>query len=365
MLLGARARAFAPCGAARPAVPTRVAGHARPQPRWRPRAAAAAGDAPGADGSLALFSPSKLNLFLRVVRRRDDGYHDLASLFHVIDLGDNMTFRVLPPGAAADVLVCSDPTIPHDDSNLVIKALKLFRAKTGRAECFEVTLDKRVPHGAGLGGGSGNAATTLYAANALTGRPASNAELLEWSGAIGSDISVFFSTGAAYCTGRGEVVEDVAPPLPLDTRLLLVKPPVGLSTPAIFKALDLGRRSDADPRALLAGMAAAGRADPALVVNDLEQPAFDSLPALAALKARLAEEVGGRFDSVFMTGSGSTIVCVGDDAPPGWLAEGEYSDMFVSPARLITRAGADTWYAPARQHTEGAPAGAAAAAAAV
>jgi hypothetical protein len=76
--------------------------------------------------------------------------------------------------------------------------------------------------GAGLGGGSGNAATTLWAANELTGRPASNEQLLEWSGAIGSDISVFFSNGAAYCTGRGEIVEDVAPPLPLSTEMLLV-----------------------------------------------------------------------------------------------------------------------------------------------
>ncbi len=74
---------------------------------------------------------------------------------------------------------------------------------------------KRVPAGAGLGGGSGNAATALWAANELAGRPASEADLLEWSGEIGSDISVFFSTGAAYCTGRGEIVRNEAPPLPL------------------------------------------------------------------------------------------------------------------------------------------------------
>lgn len=128
--------------------------------------------------------------------------------------------------------------------------------------------------GAGLGGGSGNAATTLWAANELTGRPATTAQLLEWSGDIGSDISVFFSEGAAYCTGRGEVVNPVAPPLPLDTPMLLVKPPVGLSTPEIFKALDLQRRSTADPVDLLTTMAE-GRVDRETCVNDLEQPAFD------------------------------------------------------------------------------------------
>ena len=86
--------------------------------------------------------------------------------------------------------------------SLAPQALNLFRRKTGRSQRFRVDLRKRVPHGAGLGGGSGNAATTLWAANELCGRPASAEELLEWSGEIGSDISVFFSRGAAYCTGR-------------------------------------------------------------------------------------------------------------------------------------------------------------------
>lgn len=168
---------------------------------------------------------------------------------------------------------------------------------------------------AGLGGGSANAATALWAANELSGRPASDAQLQDWAGDIGSDISVFFSGGAAYCTSRwayivkgappascqsypipqtscrlcllfpycdssphhvpvmrrampiyavlrqnsnildrrGEVVEDVEPPLPQSTPLLLVKPPVGLSTPAVFKALDLEACSSADPQQLLSG----------------------------------------------------------------------------------------------------------------
>jgi 4-diphosphocytidyl-2-C-methyl-D-erythritol kinase len=214
--------------------------------------------------------------------------------------------------------------------------------------------------GAGLGGGSGNAATTLFAANELTGRPASNAQLLEWSGDIGSDISVFFSNGAAYCTGRGEIVEDVPPPLPLDTPLLLVKPPVGLSTPMIFKSLDLNRRSTADPLQLLAGMTQAGKVTAELCVNDLEQPAFDNLPELLQLKQRLIKEGGDAFDAVFMTGSGSTIVGVGDDTAPQFLSEEQYKQLFVSPARLIVRQ-PGAWY----EHSSKAAAAAAAAAAAV
>ena len=151
---------------------------------------------------LHLFSPAKINIFLRVVRRREDGYHDLASLFHVIDLGDDMTFSFLPAGANQDALTCNVPDVPTDASNLVVKALNLFRRKTGAAQRWSVDLVKRVPHGAGMGGGSGNAATALWAANEMCGRPATNEELLQWSGEIGSDISVFFALGAAYCTGR-------------------------------------------------------------------------------------------------------------------------------------------------------------------
>lgn len=129
---------------------------------------AASGDASAPADAVEYFSPSKVNLFLRVVRRRDDGYHDLASLFHVIDLGDDMKFA--KSTGSRDTLVCSDDTIPLDSSNLVIKALDLWRSKTGSTQMFWVELVKNVPHGAGLGGGSGNAATAMWAANELCGR---------------------------------------------------------------------------------------------------------------------------------------------------------------------------------------------------
>jgi len=292
--------------------------------------------------SLDVFSPSKVNLFLRIVRRREDGFHDLASLFHVIDLGDGMTFAVRGGAAQEDTLACNMEGVPTDSSNLVIKALDLFRRHTGIQLFFDVDLRKEVPHGAGLGGGSGNAATALWAANELSGRPATNEQLLQWSGEIGSDISVFFSQGAAYCTGRGEIVENVDPPLGLGVPLLLVKPPIGLATPAIFKALDLERRSTADPRQLLESMTQDGMS-PALAVNDLEQPAFDILPELKELKDRLAAEGGDAFSAVFMTGSGSTIVGVGSHSVPAFLSEPQHADLFVSPARLIAREG-DGWY---------------------
>ena len=290
-----------------------------------------------------LFSPSKINLFLRIVRRREDGYHDLASLFHVIDLGDEMSFAK-SSSETKDTLVCEDTSIPLDDSNLVIKALNLFRQKTGIKQYFWVELKKTVPSGAGLGGGSGNAATALYAANKLCGDVATEEELLEWSGDIGSDISVFLSTGAAYCTGRGEIVEDVEPPLPLTTKMCLVKPSIGLSTPTIFKALDLNKRSTADPLDLLKSLNTDGCTyDNA--INDLERPAFSKLPELGELKDKLIDATKDEGAIVFMSGSGSTIVLLGTDTVPKFAMDDE--DLFKSKARLISRKKGE-WFVPSK-----------------
>ncbi|KAK9861111.1 hypothetical protein WJX84_011692 [Apatococcus fuscideae] len=287
---------------------------------------------------LKLFSPAKINIFLRIMGKRPDGYHDLASLFHVIDFGDSMELRVAD-GAAEDSLTCEMEGVPTDSSNLVIKALDLFRRKTGQEERFHVDLEKRIPHGAGLGGGSGNAATALWAANQMTGCPAKEWQLLKWAGEIGSDISVFFSEGAAFCTGRGEIVENRKPPLSLRTPLLLVKPKVASPTPAVFKALDLSGLSQADPDWMLASMSMCGCLTASNVVNDLEPPAFQLLPELKELKERLLNEKC--FKTVFMTGSGSTLVGVGSQDPPEFLKE--YSDMFIQTTHLAVRR-PGSWY---------------------
>ena len=143
----------------------------------------------------------------------------------------------------------------------------------------------------------------------------------------------------------GEVVDGTTPPLPLGTPLLLAKPPAGLATPAVFKALDLGARSLVDPRALLSGLAASARATPALCVNDLEPPAFTIMPELATVKERLAASPG--VDAAFMTGSGSTLIAFGPGVaagPPAWLADDPtYADWFVATARLVGREGGE-WY---------------------
>jgi 4-diphosphocytidyl-2-C-methyl-D-erythritol kinase len=126
--------------------------------------------------SLTLFSPCKINLFLRIIGKREDGYHDLASLFQAIGFGDTLELSTLPVVPAhnetVDLFTCNMPGVPVDDTNLVLRALQLMRRKTGVEQYFRANLIKQVPAQAGLGGGSANAATAMWAANQLMGHPA-------------------------------------------------------------------------------------------------------------------------------------------------------------------------------------------------
>lgn len=125
-------------------------------------------------GTLKLFSPCKINLFLRIIRKRPDGFHDLASLFQAVGFGDTLTLSLnTKEEGGADAFTCNMEGVPTDSTNLVLRALELMRQKTGKTDVyFNADLFKRVPAQAGLGGGSANAATAMWGANELMGRPA-------------------------------------------------------------------------------------------------------------------------------------------------------------------------------------------------
>jgi 4-diphosphocytidyl-2-C-methyl-D-erythritol kinase len=248
---------------------------------------------------LTFSSPAKINLFLRVLNRRDDGFHELASLFQAINLCDTIHFSL----SDQDELTCTDPSLPTDGSNLIMKALQLFRNKTKLNFSIKIHLEKKIPHQAGLGGGSGNAATTLWALNTLMGSPASTGELLTWSSEIGSDIPFFFSEGTAYCTGRGESVQSL-PSLPPQT-LWIVKPPQGTSTPEVYRKLDLSQLVKRHPEETLQEFL---KGSPHYF-NDLEEAAFKALPELFSTKQKLLK-LG--FDHVLLSGSGSSFFCLGN-----------------------------------------------------
>lgn len=273
---------------------------------------------------MKLASPAKINLFLRILKRRSDGYHELASLFQAIDLCDTLHFSL----SCNDKLTCTHPLIPTDNTNLVLKAVELFRCKTNLDFGVTIHLEKVIPIQAGLGGGSSNAATTLWALNELCNRPATIEQLMQWSGEIGSDITFFLSQGTAYCSGRGEILKQL-PPLQKKS-LLIVKPQEGLSTPEVYRKLDASSLKQRDPEAVLASFYA-GQFN---CFNDLEIPAFAIMPELACLRTKL---MSSGFSEVLMSGSGSAFFCLGE----GKVSEAADQQHF--PSSFINRS-PDSWY---------------------
>lgn len=275
------------------------------------------------EAMLTYRSPAKVNLFLRVLSKRVDGFHELASLFQAIGLFDHLHIKA----AQEDSFSCSDSTLPIDSSNLVLKARNLFRKKTGSNIPVHLYLQKNIPAEAGLGGGSGNAATTLWAMNQLSATPATIEQLKEWSAEIGSDVPFFLSCGTSYCTGRGEIINEMQP-LP-EQQIWIVKPSVGLSTPAVYRALDASSLQKRCPNALLNGFYH-GYPE---YINDLEAPAFQLIPELAEIKREL-EQGGGK---ALMSGSGTSFFYVGESLPP--LPEG----YFAMQVPFVNRP-QDRWY---------------------
>lgn len=246
--------------------------------------------------SFVIDAPAKLNLSLRLLRKREDGFHEIDSLMvRVPGLADRLTFTP----AEADAFTCDDPGVPADSSNLVLKALAAYRDASGFCGKFHISLEKKVPHGAGLGGGSSDAAATMSALDQFNPSPLGVTKLMEIAATLGSDIPFFLGPPAARATGRGEVIEPVAGPPVLP--VLLLKPDFGVATPDAYR-----RWSDS---AELPGIDYSAQVFPwGELVNDLERPVFWKHLFLSEMKIWLLArpEVAG----ALMSGSGSTMFAV-------------------------------------------------------
>ena len=176
---------------------------------------------------MEFHAPAKINLSLRVLGRRADGFHDLESLMCPVSVFDTLDVTLREAGGLE--FVCDDGTLPAGDDNLVVRAARLFCALRGIEPNVRIALTKHIPHGAGLGGGSSDAATTLLALDRLFETRLSREALAAMAAEIGSDVPFFIYDSAAMIRGRGERVEPVAFPHALP--LLLIKPPFGVPTP--------------------------------------------------------------------------------------------------------------------------------------
>lgn len=247
-------------------------------------------------------APAKLNLALRVAGRRDDGFHEIDTLIvRLPELHDVLTFTPTDTGDLR--LTCDDASLPVDDGNLVVRAARAFADAAKIAPAMRIHLEKRVPHGAGLGGGSSDAATTLLALQEIHGHPLSSERLAGLAAALGSDVPFFLQDGAARCTGRGEIVSPLESPPP-KLPVLLLKPRFPVATADAY-----GRFAAAAAAPPISGVPATPPSLDGLEIrNDLERPVFQKHRFLAELKIWLCQRADIR--AALLAGSGSTVAAI-------------------------------------------------------
>ena len=191
--------------------------------------------------TLSVFAPAKVNLHLSVKDRREDGFHNIESVFLAVNFGDTLNFKVLRGENSVKINMQGLKSPLPPEENIIFKAVSLFREKTGFKNGLKIRVKKRVPLGGGLGGGSSNAAAALLALNKIADSPCNREDLLEMAGVLGSDVPFFIhETAAALVTGRGERILPLKVP---KLHLALVNPGFHSETAAAYKLIDENRTS--------------------------------------------------------------------------------------------------------------------------
>ena len=242
---------------------------------------------------LKSYAPAKINLILRVLGKREDGYHEIFSLMQRVSLFDTLYFR--PISAPRIELKTNCPFLPTDKSNLIYRAASLFFKEVCSDSGISIYLIKRIPISSGLGGGSSDAATTLLSLNRLFGDCLSKKRLLEMAVSLGSDVPFFIFKSTAIVTGRGENVT----PIDLDSHFwyIILCPPIRVSTAKIYSSWKLTkiRNETKIPK---------GKEILRYLENDLEDFAIHYFPEISLAKEML-KEVGAV--KALMTGSGGAV----------------------------------------------------------
>lgn len=278
---------------------------------------------------LRVEAPAKINLGLEVLRRRPDGYHDINTLFASIDLTDEI---ILYPAAdgAIHCSVSGNALLDGGSDNLCVRAAEMIRRSRGLTEGLRIELVKRIPIGAGLGGGSSDAAAVMRGVESLWGITLDDRERKSIALSLGSDVPFFLTGGLAHATGQGETLA------PLDLvpgyTILLVNPGIHIPTPWAYREIG---RSDERPPGDIVGALRSGIEDPALLrerlVNDFEPAVFAAYPVLARLKQRLYD--GGALFAL-MSGSGSTLFALFASTEAATAAGSLFTDEWTALCRF-------------------------------
>jgi 4-diphosphocytidyl-2-C-methyl-D-erythritol kinase len=284
-------------------------------------------------------SHCKVNLVLNILGRREDGFHELETLFWPVRLYDTLEFSATSGHLE---LTCSHPELPVDGGNLVHKAATAFYGKLGRAPAARIHLEKRLPIAAGIGAGSANAAATLLGLNELLGKPLGDGDLSALAAGIGSDVPCFLGDAPALGVGRGEMVTPVEGlPEFKEARMVLYHPGFGVSTPWAYKNLarfpnELNGAPGRVARMVDFLRGGEVREIQRHLFNSLEAPVLDKHPILRIYQEFFAEQGAA---GTLMSGSGSTTFAVFESGelaegamarfreafgPSGWLACAEF-----------------------------------------
>ena len=249
---------------------------------------------------LVLRTSAKVNLVLEVLGKRPDGYHELSTVMQAVDLFDRLTMET----AGSITLETSEAGLPTDERNLIVRAARLLREAAGIEAGARIVLDKRIPVAAGLGGGSSDAAATLFGLNRLWGLRWRRERLVELAVKLGMDVPFFLGRGRALGTSRGEVMR----PLPGvgGYAMVLVNPGVGLSTQEVYGRVPVGWHAEPEGtgRMLEALRRRSGVRVAAALTNHLERWVEPALPAIGRMKAALM--AAGALGAA-MSGSGPTV----------------------------------------------------------
>ena len=255
---------------------------------------------------VTLPSFAKVNLFLQVVGTMPDGYHELVTLFERIDLADQLTLEEIQ-GNQIEIR-CDHPDVPTDGTNLAAKAVDLYRQATGWPQGIRITLEKKIPVGAGLGGGSSNAAATLQGLQILSGGRLEQEKLQQMARSLGADVAFFLSPSAwALGTGRGDEIQ----PLDLEARFwhLLVYPRFPIPTKGVYQAFTLTPLGP-DVRLLTNALREKTQVRDVndLLFNSLEPTVEALYPAIRHVKATMQSR--GGLVRPMVSGSGSTVMAL-------------------------------------------------------
>lgn len=280
------------------------------------------------------FAPAKVNLALAVGEKRPDGYHGILSLMETVSLCDELTVQV-ENGSLPEIKlsISGNYPVPKDPSNLVVRAADAYFAALGERFPISVSLFKRIPTEAGLGGGSADAAATLRALNRLSPRPLSPTVLSSIAAKLGADVAFCLFGGTAVCSGIGEIIEPIDDPAP--RRYVLVMGSDRVSTPAAYRALDCARSTGGTPvfpgKDLLLSIA---RGEGIALFNDFEPVVFPEHPGIAAIKQRLLSL--GASDAL-MTGSGAAVFGIFPDADGSARAAASFTDADAFAVSTLAR----------------------------